>query len=179
MSALLFVNLLLALVWMFLTGSLTANSLVEGFIIGYLVLWLASPLFGPTTYFRKFRQTVLFILFFLQELVIATFRVVRVVIAPGLNVRPAIIAVPLDVQSDLGITLLANLVTLTPGSLSLDISSDRKVLYVHVMHVEDVEKSRAEIKQGFERRVRALFDDRHAANADPESGAAVRDGTPH
>lgn len=172
----LFVNLLLALIWMFLTGSLTADTLVEGFVIGYLVLWLAGPLYGPTTYFRKFRQVVGFILFFLGELVIATLRVARVVIAPEINVRPAIIAVPLDVESSIEITLLANLITLTPGTLTLDVSTDRKVMYVHAMHVEDVEQFRAEIKQGFERRVRALFHDGKSANLHLKSGADLHTG---
>lgn len=153
----LFVNLMLALIWMFLTGSLTANTLIEGFIVGYLVLWLASPLYGPSTYFRKFRQVVSFILYFLRELVVATFRVARVVISPELNVRPVIIAVPLDVKTDIQIALLANLVTLTPGSMTLDVSDDRRVMYVHVMHAEDVEQARQEIKQGFERRIGELF----------------------
>ncbi len=153
----LFVNLMLALIWMFLTGSLTANTLIEGFIVGYLALWLASPLYGPSTYFRKFRQVVSFILYFLRELVVATFRVARVVISPELNVRPVIIAVPLDVKTDIQIALLANLVTLTPGSMTLDVSDDRRVMYVHVMHAEDVEQARQEIKQGFERRIGELF----------------------
>lgn len=174
----LFVNVMLALTWGFLTGSLTSDTLVEGFIIGYLVLWLASPLYGPTTYFRKFRQAVSFILFFLQELVIATFRVARVVIDPNLNICPAIIAVPLDVKTDLQITLLANLVTLTPGTLTLDISNDRRIMYVHAMHVEDVEQYRQEIKQGFERRIGELFGDRESASHYSKSGDGFHADTP-
>lgn len=174
----LFVNLLLALIWMFLTGSLTADTLVEGFIIGYLVLWLASPLYGPTTYFRKFREVISFVLFFLGELTIATLRVARVVIARDIDVCPGIIAVPLDVKSSLEITLLANLITLTPGTLALDVSSDRRVMYVHAMHVEDVEQFRAGIKQGFERRVRMLFNDRELTDSHPESGDDLYRGTP-
>lgn len=172
----LFVNIMLALIWMFLTGSLTANTLVEGFIMGYLVLWLASPLYGPTTYFRKFRQVVSFILYFLRELVIATVRVARVVIAPEIDVRPAIIAVPLDLTTDFQITLLANLVTLTPGTLTLDVSDDCRVMYVHVMHAEDIERARQEIKQGFERRIGELFSVRNSTYPHHESGADIYSG---
>lgn len=161
--SLLFVNVMLALTWTFLTGSLTSDALLEGFVVGYLVLWLASPLYGPTTYFRKARQVVSFALFFMRELVIATVRVARVVIARDLDICPGIIAVPLDVKSNIEITLLANLITLTPGSLTLDVSEDRRVMYVHAMHVEDVEQFRTEIKQGFERRVRELFNGREVA----------------
>jgi multicomponent Na+:H+ antiporter subunit E len=69
--------------------------------------------------------------------------------------RPGIIAIPLDARTDLEITLLANLITLTPGTLSLDVSADRRVLYVHVMYIDndDIEAVRRSIKDGFERRV--------------------------
>jgi multicomponent Na+:H+ antiporter subunit E len=72
--------------------------------------------------------------------------------------RPAIVAVPLDLTSDFQITLLANLITLTPGTLSLDISDDKKILYVHGMYVDDVDEFRRSIKQGFEKRVQELFE---------------------
>jgi multicomponent Na+:H+ antiporter subunit E len=68
-----------------------------------------------------------------------------------------VVAVPLDAESDVEITLLANLVTLTPGSLSLDIAPDRSCLYVHAMFVDDVEQLRRDVKEGFERRVLELL----------------------
>jgi len=67
--------------------------------------------------------------------------------------RPGILAVPLDAQSDAEITLLANLLTLTPGTLSLDVSPDRRFLYVHIMYITDADATRRRIKDGFERRV--------------------------
>ena len=68
---------------------------------------------------------------------------------------PGVIAVPLDAKTDAEITLLANLITLTPGSVSLDLSPDRSVLYVHVMYIDngDVEEARRRIKDDLERRV--------------------------
>jgi multicomponent Na+:H+ antiporter subunit E len=79
------------------------------------------------------------------------------VVTPGFHMRPAVVAVPLDVETDLEITLLANLITVTPGSFSLDVSDDRKVLYVHAMYVDDPDEYRREIKEGFERRVLELL----------------------
>ena len=76
---------------------------------------------------------------------------------PQQRMRPAIVAIPLDVRRDFEITLLANLITLTPGTLSLDVSSDKRVLYVHSMYVDDIDAFRREIKNGFERRVKELF----------------------
>ena len=71
--------------------------------------------------------------------------------------RPGIIAVPLDAKTDVEITLLANLVSLTPGTISLDVSDDRSVLYVHAMFVEDPQRLCQEIKSGFERRILDLL----------------------
>ena len=64
-------------------------------------------------------------------------RVARDVLSPRLRVRPGVVAVPLDARTDLEITLFANLVSLTPGTLSLDVSPDRRTLYVHAMDLPD------------------------------------------
>ena len=87
----------------------------------------------------------------------ANLRVAIEVLTPQQRMRPAIVAIPLDVRRDFEITLLANLITLTPGTLSLDVSSDKRVLYVHSMYVDDIDAFRREIKNGFERRVKELF----------------------
>jgi multicomponent Na+:H+ antiporter subunit E len=92
------------------------------------------------------------------ELIVANLRVARDVLRPGpLRMKPRVIAVPLDLTGDVPVTLLANVLSLTPGSLSLDISDDRKTLFVHVIHAPDEEAARQEIKQGFERLVAQLF----------------------
>jgi multicomponent Na+:H+ antiporter subunit E len=69
--------------------------------------------------------------------------------------NPAILALPLDVNTDREIVTLATLITFTPGTLSLEISPDRKFLYVHEMYVPngDVEKVKQKLKNGFERRL--------------------------
>lgn len=153
----LLINVLLALIWAFLKESITLETLFEGLVIGYLILWLASPLFGASAYFRKFRQAVSFFLFFVRELTFASLRVVLWVVQPTFNMRPGIVAIPLDIKTDAEITMLANLITLTPGTLTLDVSDDRQVMYVHALDVGDVDEFRRSIKQGFEKRVGELF----------------------
>jgi multicomponent Na+:H+ antiporter subunit E len=102
-----------------------------------------------------------FLAFYAWELVVSTLRVAYDVLTPTLHMRPAILAVPLDVRSDLAITLLANLVSLTPGSLTLDVSADRRTLYVHVMFVgRDADDARRAIKRRLERRVAAVVGSR-------------------
>jgi multicomponent Na+:H+ antiporter subunit E len=150
-------NLALAVLWAAVMGSVDVANLTVGFVFAYLVLWLARPALGETSYFRKAPQALGFALFFIKELVISNVRVALDVVAPVSRRRPAIVAVPLDVTSDEEITMLANVVTLTPGTLSLDVSPDRRTLYVHGMFVDDPETFRRDIKEGFERRVRELL----------------------
>jgi multicomponent Na+:H+ antiporter subunit E len=102
-------------------------------------------------------RAVGFVAFYAWELLASSLRVAYDVLTPTLHMRPAIVAVPLDVTSDLAITLLANLVSLTPGSLTLDVSPDRRTLYVHVMFVgADAAQARHDIKEQLERRVAGL-----------------------
>lgn len=147
------INLILAFAWASLNGSLTITSLTVGFAIGYLVLLVLQPLFGQSRYCRKLYDGVLLIGFFLYELVVSSIKVAWDVLTPLQRSKPAIVTVPLDTQTDAELTVLANLVSLTPGSLSLDISADHKHLLVHAMFVDDVDAFRDEIKQGMERRV--------------------------
>jgi multicomponent Na+:H+ antiporter subunit E len=79
------------------------------------------------------------------------------VVAPAGRLRPAIVAVPLTLDRDAEIALLANLITLTPGTLSLDVSPDRRTLYVHAMATAGPDELRREIRDGFERRILEVF----------------------
>jgi len=124
-----------------------------GFVLGYAVLYLAQPVIGPSRYFTKVRQVISLVLFFLWELILANLRLAVDVVTPEHHMQPAVIAIPLDARSDAEITLLANMITLTPGTLSLDVSSDRKTLYIHALYVKDIEAVRRDIKNGFEKRL--------------------------
>jgi multicomponent Na+:H+ antiporter subunit E len=95
--------------------------------------------------------------FFGWALIVANIRVAIDVIRPHTNIRPAVVAIPLDVTSDAEILLLSMLINITPGSVTIDLAEDRRTLYVHVMHMNTVEASRREIKDGFEHRVKRVF----------------------
>jgi multicomponent Na+:H+ antiporter subunit E len=91
------------------------------------------------------------------ELVRSAISVAGLALRPKLQLRPAIIAYPLTVTTDAQITLLANMITLTPGTLSMDVSDDRKTLYIHAIDAPDRTAAIGKIAAGFETRVlRAL-----------------------
>jgi multicomponent Na+:H+ antiporter subunit E len=75
----------------------------------------------------------------------------------GKRIEPAVVGIPLDVTSDGEILLLSMLINITPGSVTIDLSEDRRTLYVHVMHMKDADETRRDIKNGFERRIMRLF----------------------
>jgi multicomponent Na+:H+ antiporter subunit E len=149
--------MLLALAWVALTGDWSAPALAFGLALGWLLLRLTRPLGGEG--FRRLRLARLpgFALFFLKEVVVANLRVAAAVVSPAGRLRPAIVAVPLSLDRDAEVALLANLITLTPGTLSLDVSPDRRTLYVHAMATSGPDALRREIQQGFERRIREMF----------------------
>ena len=118
------------------------------------MLRLLRPLVGDAGYDARLWHQVALVGFFLKELVKSSVRVAWEVITPGHDMYAGILAVPLDLKSDLGITLLANLISLTPGTLSLDISDDREHLFIHAMYIDkSPEEDVQNIKDTFERRI--------------------------
>lgn len=150
-------NIILTIVWMFLTGSLEVINFVFGFILSFFVLWIISHTNKSNKYFYLAPRIIGFFFYFLYELFRANILVAADVVTPKFYMKPGIVEVPLDAKSNLEITLLANLISLTPGTLSLDVSHDRKVLYVHAMYIEDKEKFIRSIKNGFEKRLLAIL----------------------
>lgn len=146
-------NILLTFVWVALTGNFEFINYVFGFLLSFFILWIITKDEGKTNYFTLVPKIIAFIFFFLYELVKANLQVAYEVITPKLGVTPGIVKVPLDVKSNIGITLLANLISLTPGTLSLDISNDKKVLFVHAMYITDKDEFIHSIKNGFEKRI--------------------------
>lgn len=146
-------NILLTFIWVALTGDFSLGNYLFGFILSFFLLKIVASGREKTKYFRIVPRVISFIFFFLYELFKANIEVAYEVITPKLNMTPGIIKVPLDVQTDLEITFLANLISLTPGTLSLDVSEDRKVLYVHSMYIKDRESFIFGIKNGFEKRI--------------------------
>ena len=97
-----------------------------------------------------------FFFYFLGEIILANIVVAIDILTPRHRMKPAILAIPLNIKSDLQIMALNNLITMTPGTLSLDISPDRKTIFVHAMYVDDVEKVKSEITHGLEYRILEL-----------------------
>ena len=152
-------NILLALAWAALQGDFSLTNLIAGYVLGYFILMalVKGGVLEPSRYVSKVHFAIGLAGFFLWELVLANMRLALDVATPRFQMTPGILAVPLDATRDSEILLLAMLINLTPGSVALDVSEDRKVMYVHVMYMASADAARAEIKTGFERRVLQLL----------------------
>lgn len=154
MSMLFLINVILALIWAVVTGSFASLNLLFGFVLGALSLWMVRAQFGTDRYFQRIGQLFELFWMFIRELVLSSVRVAKIALTEDCKkIKPAFIAFPLTVEKDTEITLLANLISLTPGTLSVDISDDRKTLYIHTIDVDDVDQLRREIAEGFERKI--------------------------
>ena len=152
-------TIVLTLLWAAITGSFSGPNLLLGLALAVAALFLLREFVGPMHGLRRLWSIAVLTGLFVYELLLSAVRVAVVVLTPNLRnrLRPAIVAVPLTVKSDAEITLLANLITLTPGTLSIDVSDDRSVLYVHVLMLEDRAALLAGIASGFEARIKAVF----------------------
>lgn len=146
-------NLLLTFVWVALTGSFLFINFFFGFVSGYFILWTLNRNTDEGGYFKRIPKMISFLFFFLYELLLANLAVAYDLITPRFYMKPGIVRFELAAKTDLEITLLSNLISLTPGTLILDVSDDRKVVYIHVMYVHDEEKFINMIRNGFERRL--------------------------
>ena len=139
-------------------GNFDPPYLVFGFVLGYLILWLFYQKSPTPKYFREVPLVIEFVIFFLWEVILSNIRLTITILSPKMNLQPAVVAVPLDLKSEVGIVILSHMITLTPGTLSLDISSNRHTIYVHVYDLDDPDKFVERIKSKFERRVREIIE---------------------
>lgn len=97
----------------------------------------------------KVPHGISFFVFYLKELFFSNLKVAHDVITPGYHMRPGVIAIPLDAENDLQVMMISNLITMTPGTMSLDVSEDKRVLYIHAMYIDNIELFRHSIKVDF------------------------------
>nr|WP_108660595.1 Na+/H+ antiporter subunit E [Acuticoccus kandeliae] len=155
--AIILINIMLAVAWAAVSGSFSFVHLLFGFVLGGFALWLIREQVGGVRHFRGAWNVLKLGVIFIIELIKSSVHVAKLVLSPWRTLEPAIIAYPLTVESDAEITLLANMITLTPGTLSVDVSDDRTTLYVHAIDAPDPNAVIADIKSGFEQLILKVF----------------------
>lgn len=146
-------NIIVAVVWVFLQNEFTGQNFAVGYLVGAAFSFFLSRNTGEKFYLRRVVAALELLVVFLYELVVANVKVAYLVLHPKLPVRPGLIKVPLAVTSDSQITMFARMVTMTPGTIFVDVSPDQKYAYVHVLDLDDPGRLRDSLKSGFERRI--------------------------
>jgi multicomponent Na+:H+ antiporter subunit E len=128
-------------------------NLLAGFIFGYVALMVLQKQVPVLKgYSRRIPRLVAFLLYFLKELVKSNLRVAYDIATPVWHMKPGVIAFPLRAETDMEILFVSSVISLTPGTLSLDVSDDRKVLFIHAMFLHDEEQLRNDLRE-LERRI--------------------------
>jgi len=150
-------SIILWLFWLLLNNTVAAGHMVLGLVLAIFIPLLMSD-FWPEKVRLSAPLTLLkFFTVVLWDILIANIIVARLILGRNKNLQPAFITIDLDIQSPLGISVLANTISLTPGTVSCDLSSDRASLLVHALHVEDIPATIKQIKQRYEAPLKEIF----------------------
>jgi len=150
-------NLLLAAVYVMLTGEATFFNAGMGFIIGFVILSILGAPFGQTAYVSKLWRLTKFVSYFLKILIQSNLVVAKQVMTPGLEIAPRIIKYSVEGMTPAQITFLASTITLTPGTLSADISDCHGFLYIHAMFAQDRDQAVADLDELKKRVLEEVF----------------------
>lgn len=151
----LIINLFLSLLWPALNSDFNTAGIFGGFALGFVILALIEPRYGRFS-FRLVTFTAYVLYAILESNIRLAWMVAQMLLRPHTQLDPGIVAIPLAVTSDMEKTVLASIITLTPGTLSVDLGRNpqgQEVLFVHSVHVTDYEQFRDDIKTKFERRL--------------------------
>jgi multicomponent Na+:H+ antiporter subunit E len=146
-------NLVIAFVWMFLNDHWGPVSLFMGYVIGLGLIYFLRRFLSTEFYLRRVFAIISLLLLFIKELILSSISVLKQILSPKLDIRPGIFAFPTELKSDWEITLLANLITLTPGTLTLEVSPDGKTLYIHAMDIPHTDEVILQIRNSFEKAI--------------------------
>ncbi len=146
-------NLLLSFIWVALTGSLSYSNFIFGYLLGFGVLWIMNRDETDQRYFYRVPKIISFCFFFLFEMIKANIQVAYDVITPKYFFKPGIVRYPVNASTDFEINMLATFISLTPGTLIIDISDDKKAIYIHAMYLRSEEQFIKTLKTGVERKL--------------------------
>lgn len=152
-------TLLLIAVWQMLVNKVTVGNLVLGTILGLIIPLITAPYWPNRPGLRSLPRILEYVLVVLWDICVANVQVAYVILfKSNANTRPAWIAIPLDLRTPEAITVLAGTITMTPGTVSSDVSADGRSLLVHCLDAPDPDAVRDGIKARYEARLKEIFE---------------------
>ncbi|MFC2970316.1 Na+/H+ antiporter subunit E [Acidimangrovimonas pyrenivorans] len=150
---------LLTVVWMMLQNHVSAGAAAFGLLLGIVIPLITRNYWPDRPKLRNPLMIADYIRVVLWDIVVANFTVAKIVLfMPKSRLQPAWIAIPLELRTPEAITVLAGSITLTPGTLTAELSSNGHALLVHCLHAPDPDSVREEIKDRYERRLMEIFE---------------------
>lgn len=150
--------LALIVVWALLWNSWAPGVLLLGLVLALLITWWTQAFWPDRPRFYKPLTLLRFIPLVLWDIVIANLTVARLILGSTRKLRPTFLTIPLELQDPYAIVSLASVITLTPGTVSAELSKDRRTLYVHALDVDDAEEEVRKIKQRYEAPLKEIFE---------------------
>lgn len=150
------INLFIAFLWMFFQDEWSILSFFGGYLVGILVLFSLRRFFPASFYLKRFYSILKLFLLFISEAVSSSIYVIRQVIGPKVDITPGIFKTETELEGNLEITLLALLLTLTPGSVVMEVSADNKVFYIHGLNLPESEHAVIQSKIKYEKAIKEV-----------------------
>ncbi|MCF6211362.1 MAG: Na+/H+ antiporter subunit E [Gammaproteobacteria bacterium] len=144
-------------VWLLLNNTVGAGHIVLGLILAILIPWLTSGFWPEKVRIQSPLTLLKFLGVVLWDILVANMAVAKLILGRNKNLKPGFFYIDLDIETPLGISLLANTISLTPGTVSCDLTKDRKRLLVHALHIEDIPATIKEIKERYEAPLKEVF----------------------
>lgn len=144
------INVVLALLWMFMNSNFTVTGFFVGYTLGIVVVFIMRRFLPGRFYMKRVYAILKLTIIFLVELIKSNFSVLRIVLSPKIDIHPGFFAYPTDLEDDWEIALLSALITLTPGTVIVAISDDQRTMYIHALDLEEADTEIEKIKQNFE-----------------------------
>lgn len=150
-------SFLLFFVWLLLNNSIAPGQILLGAFLAWTIPLLVSPMQARQPRVLRHGLAVRYTLMVMYDILVANFEVAMRVLGPNSRLNPAFVAVPLDLEGALPITLLASTISLTPGTVSAEVSENQRWLYVHALHLEDETALIEQIKSRYEAPLKEIF----------------------
>ncbi|MDA7746609.1 Na+/H+ antiporter subunit E [Psychromonas sp.] len=149
-------SILLWLVWQIL-HDFSNGHMVLGAVFAIVIPWIVAPLSEKRLVAKSHIKVLMYTFRLLVDIVVSNYDVAKRVLQSNRSLKPAFIAVPLDINAPVPLTIFASSVSLTPGTVSVELSDDKKWLYVHVLHLEDEQELINLIKHRYEAPLKEIF----------------------
>lgn len=160
MAAQFLLNIFIAILWVLLKDEdvVTFQTLLTGFIIGSFIIWLMRRFFGRSFYLQRAISIIKLLLIFLEEMFYSSIVVIKHILSPKLDLKPGIFSYKTPLKKDWEVTVLSILLTLTPGSVVMEVNETGNVIYIHAM---DLTRYKDDLKRSLKRFEKAIMEVSH------------------